>query len=140
MKVAQYGTTIVVLHAIAHGLHGLAHVEIPVPLSPLQSVFIGAVILLIPIIAAILLWTPFNRLGSWLLLISMAGAILFGIYNHFLVISSDHVSHVAFTGWGWLFQSTAILTLIVDGLGCWFSIWGLKTIRNQTSFDEFSQG
>jgi hypothetical protein len=129
MKVAQYGTTIVILHAIAHGLHGLAHVEIPVPLSLLQSVFIGAVILLLPILAAVLLWTPFDRLGSWLLLSSMAGAILFGLYNHFLVISPDHVSHVAFTGWGLLFQSTAMLTLIVDGLGCWVGIRALKTMQ-----------
>ncbi|OUL20833.1 hypothetical protein BV372_32525 [Nostoc sp. T09] len=51
MKVAQYGTAIVVLHAIAHGLHGLAHVEIPDPLSLLQIIFVGFAIWLIPIIA-----------------------------------------------------------------------------------------
>lgn len=128
MNVAQYGTAIVMLHAIAHGLHGLAHAQIPIPLSLLQSVFIGVVILLIPIMAAILLWTPFDRVGSWLLLGSMAGAILFGIYNHFIVMSPDHVSHVSFTGWGLLFQITAILTLITDGFGCWFSVWALKSI------------
>ena len=128
MKIAQYGTVIVVLHAIAHGLHGLAHIEIPVPLSLIQSLFIGVVILLIPIIALVLLWTKFDRLGSWLLLSSMTGAILFGIYNHFIVISPDHVSHVSFSSWGLLFQVTALLTLIVDGLGCWFSLWALKLI------------
>lgn len=129
MKIAQYGTIIVVIHAIAHGLHGLAHTEIPIPLSLLQSLFIGAVILLTPIIAAVLLWTPFDRIGSWLLLSSMAGAILFGIYNHFIVISPDHVSHVSFAGWGLLFQITAILTLIIDGFGCWIGVWALKTIQ-----------
>ena len=36
MKIAQYGTAIAVLHAIANGLHGLAHVEIPVALSLLR--------------------------------------------------------------------------------------------------------
>ena len=77
MKVAQYGTTIVIIHAIAHGLHGLAHEEIPIPLSLLQSVFVGVVILLVPIIAAVLLWTQFDRIGSWLLLSSMIGAIMF---------------------------------------------------------------
>ncbi|XGW00750.1 MAG: hypothetical protein ACAF41_34170 (plasmid) [Leptolyngbya sp. BL-A-14] len=128
MKVAQAGTAIVLLHAIAHGLHGLAHVKIPVSLSSLQSVFIVAVIFLAPIIAAILLWTTFDRVGSWLLLSSMAGAILFGLYNHLLVISPDHISQVSSTGWGLLFQITAILTLIVDGLGCWIGVWGLKAI------------
>lgn len=129
MKIAQYGTMIVVLHAIVNGLHGLAHIEIPVALSLLQSLFVGIVIFSTPIIAAILLWTQFYRIGSWLLLSSIAGALLFGIYNHFIVISPDHVSQVSFEGWGLLFQVTAILILIVDGFGCWISVWALKTIQ-----------
>jgi hypothetical protein len=123
MKVAHYGTAIMILHAIAHGLHGLAHVNIPIPLSVLQIVFIDFVIWLTPIIAAVLLWIPFYRVAGWLLLSSMVGAILFGIYNHFIVISPDHVSQVSFAGWGLLFQITAILTLIVDGFGCWIGYW-----------------
>lgn len=57
----------------SHGLHGLAHMEIPIPFFLLQSLFIGAVILLTPIIAAVLLWMPFDRIGSWLLLINGFG-------------------------------------------------------------------
>lgn len=68
MKIAQSGTTIVVMHAIVHGLLGFAHKEIPVPLSLLQSLFVGVVVTLAPIIAAILLWTQFSRIGSWILL------------------------------------------------------------------------
>ena len=128
MKLAQYGTLIVVLHALVHGLHGLAHVNIPVPLSLLQTWFIGVVIYLIPIIAAVLLWTPFARIGGWLLLSSMAGAILFGIYNHLIVISPDHVSQVSFANWGLLFQITAVLTLIVDGVAAWIGAWALKAL------------
>jgi hypothetical protein len=129
MKIAQYGTAIVVLHAIANGLHGLAHVEIPVALSLLQSLFIGIVIFLIPIIAAVLLWTKFYRIGSWLLLGSMTGSLLFGLYNHFIVMSPDHVSQVSFAGWGLRFQVTAFLILIVDGLGCGVGVWAIKTIQ-----------
>ncbi|MBH8563975.1 hypothetical protein I8748_17595 [Nostoc sp. CENA67] len=129
MKIAQYGTAIVVIHAIANGLHGLAHIEIPVALCVLQSSFVGIVIFLVPIIAAVLLWTQFYRIGSWLLLGSIAGSLLFGIYNHFLVVSPDHVSQVSLAGWGLFFQVTAILILIVDGFGCWIGIWALKAIQ-----------
>ncbi|MEH2465377.1 hypothetical protein [Nostoc sp.] len=73
MKIAQYGTIIVVIHAIAHGLHGLADMEIPISLSLLQSLSIDTVIVLTPIIAAVLLWMPFDRIGSWLLLIDKFG-------------------------------------------------------------------
>jgi hypothetical protein len=128
MKIAQYGTAILVIHAIANGLHGLAHIEIPVALSLLQSSFVGIVIFLTPIIATVLLWTQFYRIGSWLLLGSIAGSLLFGIYNHFIVMSPDHVSQVSFAGWGLLFQITAYLILIADGLGCWIGVWALKTI------------
>ncbi len=127
MKIAQSGTAIAVFHAIANGLHGLAHIKIPVALSLLQSSFVGIVIFLIPLVAVVLLWTQFYRLGSWLLLGSIGGSFLFGLYNHFIVISPDHVSQVSFIGWGILFQVTAIVILIVDGLGCWISIQVLKT-------------
>ncbi|MGH2416541.1 MAG: hypothetical protein ACRDEA_23170 [Microcystaceae cyanobacterium] len=129
MKIAQYGTAFAVIHALANGLHGLAHIEIPVALSLLQSLFVGIVIFPTPIIAAVLLWTPFYRVGSWLLLSSIAGSLLFGIYNHFIVISPDHVSQVSLTGWGLLFQITAILIVIVDGFGSWIGIWALKKIQ-----------
>ncbi|OUL32023.1 hypothetical protein BV378_00375 [Nostoc sp. RF31YmG] len=129
MKIAQSGTAIAIIHAIANGLHGLAHIEIPVALSVLQSSFVAIVIFLVPIIAAVLLWTQFYYIGSWLLLSSITGSLLFGIYNHFIVISPDHVSQVAFAGWGMLFQITAILIVITDALGCWISVWALKTIQ-----------
>jgi len=73
-----------------------------------------------PIIAAGLLWTPFYRIGSWLLLGSIE-AHPSAIYNHHLVISPDHV--LKFPLKGLLFQVTAYLMLIVDGLGCWIVYW-----------------
>ncbi|HTL89414.1 MAG TPA: hypothetical protein VL134_08425 [Leptolyngbya sp.] len=121
MKIAQYGTAIVVLHILTNGLHGLAHMKIPVALSLLQSSFVGMVIFLVPVTAAILLWTPFYRIGCWLLLSAMTGSLVFAIYNHLVVISPDHVSQVSWEGWGLLFQVSAILILVVNGVGCWLS-------------------
>lgn len=133
MKVAKYGTTIVIIHVITHALHGLAHAKIPIPLSLSQGLFIGIVIMLMPVIAAALLWTRLSRTGLLLFLSSLFGATLFGLYNHFIVLSPDHVSQVAFTGWGLLFQLTAVLTLIIDGWGCWISMRALKTMPQAAS-------
>lgn len=126
MKTAQYGTAIVILHLLTNGLHGLAHVKIPVALSLLQSSFVVSVVFLAPIIAAVLLWTPLSRIGCWLLLSVMASSLLFALYNHLIAISPDHISQVSWQGWGLLFQITAYLILVVDGLGCWFGVWSLK--------------
>jgi hypothetical protein len=82
-SVIRYGTIVVVIHSIVVALHGLAHEKMPVPLSPLQSLFVGSIIVLAPLAAMILLWTPLQQAGSWLLLSSMAGAMLFGLYHHF---------------------------------------------------------
>jgi hypothetical protein len=131
MPFAWYGTTIVIIHAIVVVLHGLAHQKIPVPLSLLQSLFVDSVIVLTPIAAAVLLWTPFYRLGRWLFLGSMMGALLFGIYNHFVVMSPDHISQIPFEGWGVMFQMTALLLLVTEGIGCGVGIWAVNPIRQK---------
>jgi hypothetical protein len=124
-------TTVVVIHAIVVILHGLAHQIVPVPLSLSQSLFVGIVVVLNPIVAAILLWTPFERIGRWLFLGSMAGALLFGIYNHFVVISPDHISQVPFENWGMTFQITASLLLLTEGIGSGVGVWAVNSIRQK---------
>lgn len=126
--IAQYGTALVVSHGIIVGLHALAHVKVPVPLSLFQSLFVGSIIVLAPIAAMILLWTPFQPVGSWLLLSSMAGSLLFGIYHHFILISPDHISQVPFAGWGILFQITAVLLFLTEGLGAVVGAWAVSTL------------
>jgi hypothetical protein len=54
------------MHVIVHGLHGFAPQGTPSPLSLLQSLFVGVVVTLAPIIAAVLLWTQFYQI--WILL------------------------------------------------------------------------
>lgn len=129
--IIRYGTIIVVIHAIVVALHGLAHEKIPVPLSLLQSLFVGFIIVLAPLSALILLWTPFQQVGSWLLLSSMAGANLFGVYYHFIVLSPDHISQIPFAGFGILFHITAILLFLIEGLGCAIGGWALNTLQRK---------
>ena len=127
-KFAKYGASIVIAHTIIVALHGLAHEALPVPISLFQSLFVGIVIIFVAGLAALLLWTPFSRMGAVLLLGSMVGSLTFGLYNHFILVSADHVSRIPFTGWGILFQVTAVLLAIMEGLGIGVSIWGLKQI------------
>jgi hypothetical protein len=131
MQLTYSLTTVVVIHAIVVALHGLAHQKIPVPLSLLQSLFVGIVIVLTPIAATVLLWTSVYRIGRWLFLGSMTGALLFGIYNHFIMISPDHISQIPFEGWGVMFQVTAFLLWVTEGIGCGVGIWALNPIRQK---------
>ena len=132
-KFAKYGTFVVVAHAVMVVLHGLAHGAIPVSLSWSQGLFIGIVISFAPILAAILLWTQFSRAGAALLLGSMLGAFIFGLYNHFILVGPDHVSQVPNTGWGILFQITAVLLALIEGLGVGVSVWELSNRLPKTT-------
>ncbi|WP_335188283.1 hypothetical protein [Nostoc sp.] len=44
-------------------------------------------------------------------------------------MSPAHISQVSWEGWGLLFYITAILSLVIDGLGCWLCGQALKSIR-----------
>jgi hypothetical protein len=130
-SVTRYGTIVVILNAVVVALHGLAHDKIPVPLSVFQSLFVSSIIVLAPIVAMILLWTRFQKIGSWLLFSSMAASLVFGVCYHFIVISADHVSQIPFTGWGILFHITAILLAFVEGLGSGVGVWALKKLQQR---------
>ncbi|OUL25496.1 hypothetical protein BV372_27890 [Nostoc sp. T09] len=133
-SITHYGTTIVLLHAVIVALHGLAHDKIPVHLSSLQSLFVGSTIVVAPIAAMILLWTPFQQTGSWLLLSSMAGAMLFGLYHHFIASGTDRIYQIPFAGWGVLFDITAIFLFLTEGLGCVIGAWAVSTLRRREQF------
>ena len=66
MKIAQSGTMIVVMHAIVHGLQRA--IKKSQFLSLLQSLFVGVVVTLAPIIAAILLGDAVLPHHSWIVL------------------------------------------------------------------------
>lgn len=130
-SILRYSTILVIIHAIVVLLHGLAHERIPIPLSHTQSLFVGSIIVFAPIAAMVLLWTSLKQVGIWLLLSSMVGALLFGVYYHFIVISPDHVSQIPLTGWGILFHVTAILLVFTEGLGCAVSAWSLSRLQQR---------
>ena len=129
IKAAQYAIVVVIVHALVSLLHGAAHQRLNVPLSLSQNLYVVLVIFIAPLVAWALLWRKKYLLGALLLTASMAGALVFGVYNHFVASSPDHVSHVAAAatgGWVTVFQFTAVLLAVVEAVGCVFGIWLLK--------------
>ncbi|MGL4881755.1 MAG: hypothetical protein ACRC8K_11895 [Waterburya sp.] len=121
----QSSVLLVVFHFIVTGVHGIAHQIIPVPISALQYLFIVPIITLAPVVAVVMLQNNFSKTGAVLLLCSMLGALIFGIYNHFIVISPDHISQIPATSWGQIFKITTVLLAISETLGVVIGLWGV---------------
>lgn len=131
-RAASYVNTIVVVHLLVSIAHGLAHRELRVGLPPSGSIFVICVVVILPLVAMVLVWTVQKRLGLSLLSLSMLASLLFGLYHHFLVISPDHVHSQSASPWGIAFIFTAYGLLITEAIGTYVGIhflWVAKELR-----------
>ena len=109
-------TVIVVAHLAVSLVHGAAHSGAAVPLSALQDVFVWVVILAGPLAALWLIRTG-RPLGPALLALTMGGSLVFGIVNHFVIESADHVAHITSDAWRLPFQVTAVALALLEAAG-----------------------
>jgi hypothetical protein len=121
----KFSTLLVILHFVVVAVHGIAHQIIPVPISIFQYLFIISIITIAPIVAVVMLQRNLTKTSTALLLCSMLGALFFGIYNHFIVISPDHISQIPATGWGQVFKITSVLLFLSETVGVVIGLWGL---------------
>ena len=115
-----YAIGIVVAHLALSIAHGLAHSHLHIELNLLQKIFVYLVILAAPLAAGWLIWTRRLRLGGALLVVSMAAALAFGVYYHYLAPGPDNVSQTdasAPSNWRSLFDDTAMDLALLEGLG-----------------------
>jgi formate-dependent nitrite reductase membrane component NrfD len=128
IPIVRYAILVVLVHIIIDVLHGVAHQQAGISISDIQSAYVYLVTVAAPIAAAVMLF--FNKPkkiqqgGAWLLFISMLGSLLFGLVYHVLLPSSDNIFTVMQeptldAAAPFFFTSTAILLLIVDGIGSW---------------------
>ena len=110
----------VLAHLVTSIVHGAAHGGAHIPMSLIANLFVFVVILAGPVAGLALSWRA-ERLGSQIVALTMAGALVFGFVNHFVLESPDHVSHVA-AQWRLLFGTTAALLTITEMLGLGFAI------------------
>jgi hypothetical protein len=111
---------VVVAHLIVSFAHGAAHTGAQVPLSRAANLFVWVVILLGPLAGLALSW-PARQAGSWLVAVTMAGSFVFGVVNHFVLASPDHVAHVD-EQWRSLFAATAVLLAVTELAGAVLAI------------------
>jgi hypothetical protein len=106
---------VVVGHLIVSIVHGAAHSGARIPMTLAANLFIWIVIVAGPLAG---LWLSRSRpvAGGWVIAATMAGSLVFGVVNHFLIVSPDHVSHVA-AEWRLLFAVTAALLVVSEVAG-----------------------
>ena len=106
---------VVLLHLAVTLAHGSAHASAGVPLGPAGLAFVLVVIVVGPLAGLAWLRTD-PRAGALLIAVTMAGALLFGLVNHFVIPGPDQVEHVAASSRA-LFRTTAALLAITEAAG-----------------------
>jgi hypothetical protein len=115
---------LVLAHLVVSIVHGMAHVDANVPLTLPQIAFVVIVILAGPLVGLAMTW-PSPRIGGWLIALTMAASLVFGVVNHFVVESPDHVAQVTGES-STLFAATAVLIVVTEALGTAVAILFVK--------------
>jgi hypothetical protein len=113
---------VVLAHLAVTVLHGRAHMGAVVPVSAVANLFILSVIVVAPLVGAVVLWFFSIEGGAWLLALSLTASLIFGVVNHFILESPDHVARIA-SEWKGLFTVTAVLLALTEALGGGLAFW-----------------
>lgn len=119
---------VVIVHLGISLVHGFAHDGAHVGLSPAQMLFVVTVILAGPVVGLLVQRLVLRRAGAWLIAVTMAAALAFGVRNHFMIPGADHVSAIA-GEWRLLFGATAALLALTEALGAALAAWCALTVR-----------
>src|SRR3954470_12222031 len=108
-------TIAVVAHLLVTLVHGAAHSGARIPMTLAANLLIWIVILIGPLAG---LWLARSRpaAGGWGVAATIAGLLVCGIVNHYLIIGPDHVNHVA-AEWRTQFGITAALLVVTELAG-----------------------
>jgi hypothetical protein len=117
-------TVVVLAHALVTLLHGRAHAIATVAPSTVSGAFIGIVIVAAPL-AGLAMTRYTGTAGHWTIACSLTGAFVFGLVNHFVIESPDHVAHVPAAA-APLFSTTAVLLAMLEAVSCVLALRALR--------------
>ena len=124
---AALGSAIVILYLLTIFTHGAAHARLAIEISAAQNYFVWGVMVIAPLLALMLLWTSLQRIGLYLLVLSMAAAIPFDLYFHFVASGPDNALQQGPGLWPATFVVTAYLLLLFAVTGVFAGIWFLRS-------------
>jgi hypothetical protein len=131
MTSRQVLIAVVLTHLAITIVHGRAHAGAQVPLPLAGALFVYIVILAGPIAGLGLSpWWP--RAGGWIVAACMAGALAFGLINHFIIGGPDHVAQVA-AECRPLFSVTAALLVVSEAAGVLAGVWSATSTTERRS-------
>ena len=125
---------VVLVHTVVMLIHGAAHIRLNIELSPWANIYVLGIVGIGPITGLIFLRSSRQRTGATILFITMIGALLFGLWNHFIVPGADHVMHLQASPWRLPFQVTAGLLLVSEATGAViaFALLVALNVRDQS--------
>jgi len=118
---------LVLLHLLISIPHGMAHTNLSIQMQSWQNAYILVVITILPLVAAVLIWRHW-RAGFLLLLVSMAGSFLFGLFYHFIAAGPDNVASLPAHPASDTFKVTAVLLALTEAAA---GVLGLVGYRRQ---------
>ena len=116
---------IILAHLAVVIVHGISHMGAGVTLDLFGNLYVLVVIILAPLVAAILLYKVSLSSGGWLMTLSMAGSLCFGVLYHFLSAGIDNVMEVQ-GSWHMLFLSSAVAVAVTELIGI---LWGVRVLQ-----------
>ncbi len=123
---------VVLVHTVVMLVHGAAHMRLNIELSPWANIYVLGIVGIGPITGLIFLRSSRQRTGATILFITMIGALLFGLWNHFIAPGTDHVMHLQASPWRLPFQVTAGLLLVSEAAGAVIAFALLVALTLQT--------
>jgi hypothetical protein len=118
-------------HLAATFFHGGAHIGAHVEATALQSAFILLVIEIGPVAGLVLgFWRP--AAGGWVVALTMAGAFVFGVANHFVIAGADRIDSVA-GPWRLSFAVSAAALAVLEAAGAAGGAWYAMRRMEQSS-------
>ena len=124
-RIHVLGISIVILHAVITIPHGMAHSNLHIQMNLWQNIYILLVINVLPLLAAVLIWRR-KQIGFLLLLFSMAGSFIFGVFYHFIAAGPDNVASLTTHPWTNTFKWSADLLALTEAAGFFIGLAGSR--------------